>query len=297
MADIKWVATALTSLVVAVIVIALVAVPVVEDIQGGIRGGSNASPIHRFADYTGEEVELTWHNGASQLGDGTVVPSTSIPVNAETLSPNFISDKVLFRGGTSGYYLYLIDEDVMYRVVSKTPTVVIDVAANGNYTVTVNNNQLATGTLTNVLIASPTGEIGQYSTPIKAAVDQAVYLANWHEDYGPYYLKKAINGSVSSTMIDPFNLGTASGVQYPIVQADPITQTIEYAVSEGFGQYSGVETTYGVDSTTDHCFIYAPIVYGEEGSEQSGINSTLIGIIPMLLFIVAVMVAVRIIRM
>lgn len=294
MADIKWIATSLVSLVVAVIVIATIAVPVVEDMTTSVQGGNNGTPIHRYTDYTGQEVTFTWASGVSTLGDGTVVPSTSTPVNNRTISPNFISDKVVFRGGSGGFYLYMFDINERFVTTNTTHVVVITVAANGNYTVTLDNVEKATGTLSLMLIADPSGTIGQYDEPIKAVASQPVYIGNWVSNYGPMYLETLVNGSVSATLISP----SAAWTGTTITQADSITHTIVYEDADGIGEYKSIETAYGSGSTTEHYFLYAPIDYGgDEDEGTSGVNIVLLGIIPVLLFVVAVMMAVRVIRL
>ena len=80
----------------------------------------------------------------------------------------------------------------------------------------------------------------------------------------------------------------------------PVTSmTIDYEVigtGQVVGAYNEVTTGYtydGTAKTTTSNYFWCPIAFESEASEEASTNTMLLGIIPVLLIIVAVMIAVR----
>ena len=295
MPDVKWVATSLVSLVVAVMVIALVAVPVIEDMNENIVNydGSNPGYSNRFADMTGTDIDYRWASGAATLN------GKSVPLGV----PSIVSDKIIVRTSATGFYVYDITGEDMRIVVGQTLQVTI--SASGDWSITIGATEWASGTgITKVLAISSTGTIGQYATaPIKAAEGQKIYLANWAASGGdgPIRFIEVTDGTAGSNWWTPFTFtnyvpgdGTAD-----LIEGASVTYTISYALNaeQEVGTYSGVTSTWGDSSSSNNIEYFAPINYdGATVVEEGGINTTLMGIIPLMLFIVAIMVAVRIMK-
>ena len=254
--DIKTITTGLVTLVVAVIVIALVAVPVIEDQAAGKYVGNNTNPTDRYADFTGQEISWTWKAGHGSVTAGTSTTSTP---NA---TPTIISDTLVVRT-TSGPQYYIYD--------------------------------IGGGTLTKLWISQASGSIGSYSSPIHATIGSTVYIGSFTDlaNNGPARFASFVNGEKTGDLFTPWVVSSSS-----IVAGPEVTYSVDYEAegdAQKIGSYEGVSTTFSDTTITTYNF-YAPVQYESTG-EAGGTNYILMSIIPMLLFIVAIMVAVRMIRM
>ena len=294
MPDIKWVATSLVSLVVAIMVIALVAVPVVEDMEGEITkyGGDNPGYANRYADMHGQAIDFTWNGGVSTL-NGKTIPNGV---------PAIVSDKILVRTSSNGYYIYDLDGEKM-QIVRGT-ALHLTISAAGAWTATVGDSTWGSGTgVSKLLVISERGAIGQYdSAPVKASDGQTIYLAHWEASggNGPIRFVECTDGTVGAqwfTQITFNNYDSSTGTA-TLVEGPETTYTVNYSLNseQGIGTYSGVTSAFN-DTTSTEIQYFAPINFeGATVSGDGGINAALIGIIPLLLFIVAIMIAVRIMR-
>ena len=290
MMDIKTITTGLVTLVVAVIVIALVAVPVIEDQAAGKYVGNNTNPTDRYADFTGQEISWTWKAGHGSVTAGTSTTSTP---NA---TPTIISDTLVVRT-TSGpqYYIYDIGGGTLTSHQGSSYQLDLTVSAAGAWEIKVNDVTYATGTLTKLWISQASGSIGSYSSPIHATVGSTVYIANFTDlaNNGPARFASFVNGEKTGDLFTPWVVSSSS-----IVAGPEVTYSVDYEAegdAQKIGSYEGVSTTFSDTTITTYNF-YAPVQYESTG-EAGGTNYILMSIIPMLLFIVAIMVAVRMIRM
>lgn len=290
MMDIKTITTGLVTLVVAVIVIALVAVPVIEDQAAGKYVGNNTNPTDRYMDYTGQEISWTWKAGTGSVTVGTTT------IGTPNATPTIISDTLVVRT-TSGpqYYIYDISGGKLTSHQGSSYQLDLTVTAAGAWEIKVNDVTYATGTLTKLWISQANGNIGSYSSPIHATIGNTVYIGSITDpaNNGPCRFASFVNGEKTGDLFTPWIVNSAS-----IVAGPEVTYAVDYEAegdAQKIGSYEGVSTSFS-DTTITTYNIYAPIQYESVG-EAGGTNYILMSIIPMLLFIVAIMVAVRMIRM
>lgn len=293
MADVRWIATSLVSLVVAIMVIALVAVPIIDDMGGeiGRYGGDNPGYNNKFADMSGQAVDFRWSGGISTL-NGTGVPNGV---------PAIVSDKVIVRTSTNSFYIYDL-EDMKMKIV-RGAALQLTITAAGAWTATIDDVTWGSGSgVTKVLAISNNGSIGQYlSGPIKASEGQKIYLAHWDATggNGPIRFVEATDGTAGTGWFDfTFTNYDSSAGTADLTDGSEVAYSITYQLDaeQGIGTYSGVTSTWGESSTSTDIQYFAPINYDGSVIEGGGINGTLLGIIPLLLFITAIMVAVRIMK-
>lgn len=294
MPDIKWVATSLVSLVVAIMVIALVAVPVVEDMGGEITryGGDNPGYANRYTDMHGQAIDFTWNGGVSTL-NGNTIPNGV---------PAIVSDKILLRTSANSFYIYDFVGEKMQ--ILRNTTLHLTITAAGAWTATVGDSTWGSGTgVSKLLVISEKGAIGQYnSAPVKASDGQTIYLAHWDATggNGPIRFIECTDGTVGTQWFTQFTFtgyDSATG-EATLIEGYETTYTVNYSLNseQGVGTYSGVTSAFNDTTSTDIQY-FAPINFdGATVSGDGGINAALIGIIPLLLFIVAIMIAVRIMR-
>lgn len=284
--DIKTLTTGLVTLVVAVIIIALVAVPIVEDQASGKWTGSNSDAASRYTDFTGQAVEWTWH-----AGSGTVNGATS-----PNAAPAILTDTIIVRTTSSQYYIYDLVGGGITSHTGSSYTVTFTCSAEGAWSISVNDSEYATGTATKLWISTSNGNWGLFKdNPTRATIGGSVYIASFQDISvnGPMRCAEFINGQKVGDLFTPWVIDSST-----VTVATSPTYVVDYEeVGEGqkVGSYQGVETSFS-DTTITSYNIFAPIQYeSTEGSE--GTNYVLLSIIPLLLFIVAIMVAVRLIRM
>lgn len=295
MADIRYVTGGIAALIIAVIIIATVAVPIIEDqASGASYRGQNSGYDVRYTDVTGKAIEWTKTGGTATVTiDGVTVES---PIAGTGIS--VISDGIILRASSTGGNWYDITSSKYASVHGASVTMTLTVTAAGAYTFTTTEDTptTKTGTLTKILVSTADGPIGHFVGGAKATLGDTVYAGNFGsmDTKGPVRFQPFVNGVQGEPWFTPWN--TSSG---DIVTADPVTYDMDYSsVGEGqqVGMYSGCTTTSG-SVTSTVLDIYAPIDYHSTAVEGSGgINQTLIAVVPLLLFVVAVMVAVRLIR-
>lgn len=295
MVDIKYVTGGIAALIVAVIIIATVAVPIIEDSASGTSyHGQNSGADVRYTDVTGKAITWTKTGGTATVAiDGVTVAS---PIAGTGIS--VISDGIILRASSTGGNWYDMTSGKYASVHGASVTMTLSVTAAGAYTFTTTEDTPVskTGTLTKILVSTADGSIGHFVGGAKVTLGDTVYAGNFGsmDTKGPVRFQPFVNGVQGEPWFTPWN--TDSG---DIVTADPVTYDMDYSsVGEGqqVGMYSGCTTTSG-SVTSTVLDIYAPIDYHSTAVEGSGgINQTLIAVVPMLLFIVAIMIAVRLVR-
>lgn len=288
--DIKTVTTGIVALIVTLLVVSLVAVPIVEDATTGTAyQGSNSGTDRFYTEFTGQAVEYIWTGGS-----GTVNGATSpngIPV---------VSDKIILRASSTGWYWYDLTSNT-YAIVHGTSTSAkLAVTAAGAYTLTSTTDgtetTLATGTLSKIWVSTTNGDWGYYTSGVTATLGATVYAVNFTnvDTEGPARMTAFVNGVQGSDIFSPWLVSGGA-----IVAGSAVTYDVDYTTNgEGqqVGKYTGQSVTSG-DITTSNAQWIAPVDYKStavQGGE--GVNATLLAIIPLLLFIVAVMMAVRLVR-
>lgn len=288
MGNIKTVATGLVALIVTVLVVALVAVPVVEDATTGTGySGVNSGADARFTEMTGKAVVWTWNgNGSVSVDGGAAAPSPNAV-------PAVISDKIIIRTSSTGLYWYDLTSNTFATVHGTTNAATLTVTAAGAYTFAI-GDVTKTGTLTKLLISTQDGKIGHFTNMIRSTFGEAVYLGNFTAANGPVRFASFVDGVQSSDLFSPWVLSGNS-----IVSAGTVSYTVDYS-TQGEGQqvgvYSGSTATYDGGSYSGMDW-YAAIDYTSTAVDNGGgLNGSLLAIIPLLLFVVAVMAAIRLIR-
>lgn len=288
--EIKSVTTGIVALIVTLLIVSLVAVPIVEDATTGTSyQGSNSGAGLLYTDFTGQAVEYTWTGGSGTINSAS--------------SPNgvaVVSDKIILRTSSTGWYWYDMTSS-SYAVVHGTSSVAkLTVTAAGAYTLKATEDgtetTVATGTVSKIFVSTTSGDWGYYTSGVTATLGATVYAVNFGstESQGPVRMTAFVNGVQGSDLFSPWILSSGS-----IVAGSAVTYDVTYSTTgEGqqVGHYTGQTVTSGSVTTSSAQWI-APVDYEStavQGGE--GVNATLLAIIPLLLFIVAVMMAVRLIK-
>lgn len=316
MPDVKWIATSLVSLVVAIIVIATVAVPVIEDQAGGATvSGKNTGYSARYTDMTGQPFTFIINPDGSAYYHLGRYNDGGTQYTSPAASPNLVvGESIIIRSGGSGYFFYALDMNEVYVVTSSVinaPAVVEYLGGSGNEWIAWigNDGQEAifaseggAGTGNKILLSTTDGPIGLFENKaVNVTLGNAVYAGAYSvSEYGPIRMAEFTDGTKTNDVFSPFtwtNYNQSAGTA-TIVAAE-VSYSVSYEVTgetQQIGKYTGLTATYG-SSTSTYCAIYAPIDYTSTSSgEDSGTNGVLLGIVPVMLFIVAVMMAVRVLQ-
>ena len=305
MPDVKWVATSLVSLVVAIIVIATVAVPVIEQQSAGPQiTGQNADYTGRFTDMSGERFTFVVNaNGTAYYTkslDGTGTQYES-PVSTPNL---IIGNSIVIRATSVGYYLYNLTDNTLTMTTASLHVYGTTVTYNGSTGAwTLESGEItASGTADFALVATTDGPIGSYSGPVKTTLGQKIWAGAYDQtQLGPIRMAEFTDGQQTGEAFPAFRwtsydstAGTAT-----LVAATDIVYNVTYSVdgeTQQIGDYEGITATG--NSATRTNILYAPITYYSTASEDGveGTNAVLLSIIPVMLFIVTVMMAVRVLQ-
>ena len=303
MMDIGKITLGLVSILVAILIIAMVAIPVIEDSQKGTpyegdnTGGSTNMEYVTDKDWTivraGSTVTTTIGTGSSAKTDSYTISGTVWGV---------VSDKFIVRFQNSGTGFWDFGSNTYYNSV--TPATITVTIACTNGTVSITNNAAENPlnkTISNVgftLMKFATGEWTRYSGPINVTLGQDVIYGNLplnNDTTGPIRLYKTVDGGAPETVVAPCTYyGTA-------ISASSIdSQVIHYEEIGGkqaVGSYDGVTTKFtvgGTQKTTESIYMWVPIHF--ESTYEAGAadtNSVLMGIVPIMLIIVTIMMAVK----
>lgn len=316
MPDVKWIATSLVSLVVAIIVIATVAVPVIEEQGAGVTiSGKNTGYTARYTDMSSHDftytIEADGTASYTLTSDGTGTKYTS-----PTASPGIIvGDDIIIRSGSTGYFLYYMPLDILLIATSlnnTASTIIYYTSSNHEWMIetelslggkSATKTNYYSGTADFVLLSTTDGPIGQFENKaINVTLGSTVYAGAYSvSESGPIRMAKFTDGTKTGDVFSPFtwtNYDQSAGF------ADLVAAEVSYSVSyevtgetQQIGKYTGLTTTYGSTTSTSYAF-YAPIDYTSTsaGEDSGGTNSVLLGIVPVMLFIVAVMMAVRVLQ-
>lgn len=283
----------IVALLIAVLVIGLVAVPVVEDASTGTKyTGKNTNYTDTYT-YLDSSPSFSWSRGADfkmTLTVNGVARDVAYGQNEEIF---VATDDFAIRAVWSGAQLWNYKTSTYELVLENTVTINL-VVNNGAYTLTFNGTEY-TGTITWALMKDPQGDWGIFSSPFRATVGQDVLIGHLYtSDYGPMNLATAKNGAITGFLVEPYNYSGTS-----IVAAEATYSNIAYSTQgEGqiVGSYSEMTLNWGENSSSDHFRAWAPLDYESRASgESGGTNTVLLSLIPLLLIIVAVVVAARLV--
>lgn len=291
--NISQVAVGLVSLVVAVIVVALVAIPVIEDTTTGTSfEGTNASYETAMTHFESGPT-FTW----AYSGSGTSITvggvTTSMPL-AMTM-PEIAAKELVVRATTTGVAFYDLANST-YTVYTGPTTLAV---SSGSYTLT-NGDTTKTGSLTEGFYRNPAGDWGTYTSAFKVTPSDAYYLGSWFNfnGNGPIRLIEMTGDEAGDALFTPFTTGSGG----TIVTNWTVELDVDYTTvgtGQVVGQASGVSADYTNGSTTGTSTEFigiAPITFESETTEDLGTNGALLMIIPLLLIIVAIMVAARLLK-
>lgn len=296
---IETVALSLVTLVVTVIVIALVAVPVIEDsATGSPYQGDNPGGVTAY--YFDESLNFTIVRSGNNITT-TIGGQTETYVQSGNVWP-LVADNVFVRFNNNGTSIW---ENNTYHVstVANGGDVTIT-CANGHLTITNSSQTLTDTTISFAMVKSDRGTWARYAIDnatdsFKATLGQVVYFGNLPNDTygrGPARLYSVIDGGTPVQITAPY-LTTAGNITNVAV-----TQTVDYQAvggSQTVGDYGPVSVTWSDDDGTHTVtagYYWMPIHYESTQTSSggaTGMNSVLLGIIPVLLFIVCIMIAVR----
>lgn len=289
--NIQTVATGIVSLLIAVIVIALVAVPVVDDATTGTKYTGTNTQIDSTYSFLESSPTFSWERTSAAKMNLTINGTTSEVPYGNSTEVTIATDKFALRAISSGAQMWDYTESTY--TVSNSGSIVISLAVNnGSYSLTFDGTT-TTGTISWALVKDPAGEWGLFTSPFRATVGQEVLVGHlYQQTYGPLNIARATDGVTTGYLVDPylFNGGEI------IADDREMTYTIGYETQgEGqvVGHYSSMNFDWGTTSS-DNFRAWAPLDYESTPStEGGGTNAVLLALIPLLLIIVAVMVAVR----
>lgn len=315
MPDVKWIATSLVSLVVVIIVIATVAVPVIEDQAGGATvSGKNTGYSARYTDMTDQRFTFIINPDGSAYYHSGRYDDGGTQYTSPAASPNLVvGDSIIIRSGGSGYFFYALNEGEVFVVTSSVinAPAVVEYLGNSEWVAWIGNDgqeaifasEGAAGTGNKILLSTTDGSIGLFENKaVNVTLGNAVYAGAYSvSEYGPIRMAKFTDGTKTGDVFSPFtwtNYNQSTGTATTV--AAEVSYSVSYEVTgetQQIGKYTGLTTTYG-SSTSTYCAIYAPIDYTSTsaGEDSGGTNSVLLGIVPVMLFIVAVMMAVRVLQ-
>ena len=278
-------------------VIALVAVPVIEDAAKGTPyTGENTGYDFRYAYQEDPSFTFTWADNVTTVTIGGV--SQQITITTAQDYPVILSDSLVVRVRTSGltYYDLVNDE---YHTTNNTSNSTTVTVVNGAFTLTQGSTTL-TGTMDSAFVLSSKGNYGAFTGDPKITLDSSYYLASFFNtsENGPFRVYHATGSTLGSAYIDAF--GAADNV---ITGGYTVTATIDYQQvggNQAVGTVGDVSWTWnngGASGNSDYRYVLAPIEFTStpQGTGDDT-NSILLSIIPVMLIIVAIMIAVRLVR-
>lgn len=305
MASIQGTAGGIVALLLVVIMVGVVAAPLITDI-------ANGSPFEGDND---NGTGLNWtYKTASEI-------TSSITMSAVE-DDLVIGDKSYNNSGMGGPHVGVLSDAFYLRVshakqvfvnfsddtvkASTTYDIVLTVSTGGAYSVSINNEVVKTGTFTWILYPDEEGTWGRFAfggivSPNQKAVIS--YAITNRTGVQPYNFLATITNNELTMVKAPYNEGSTA-----ITAASGVTVSID-ATTLGSGQmvykFERWDQTWTADNATVHSdspsesVIYAPIHYKSaitaDSDQMSSIQLALIGIVPTMLAVVAVVVGARMI--
>ena len=302
--DISKIALGLVSLVIAVVVIALVAVPIIEDSTTGTPY-SGENNVESYAKYIGIDETPTW--------SATISATTlTAVVGGETYTYTYSGNQdILFCDGfivrtlaDSKIFMWDFPSGAVHTFVVSDHNATVAMTA-GSWTFTgygindVESTYTGTGATMSMIRSNDGGWILKYGQDpgAKATLGQTVYAGNVRynnnaTNYGPYRLDAFTDGEKTATILTPW---TMSGNQIVAATATTTADYEQVGDPQAVGAYYGFDWTSG-GSSGDYADFFVPIAFKSTGTAEGSTNTVLLMLIPVLLLMVAIMVAVRLVR-
>lgn len=291
--EVNKVATALVAIVITIVVIGTVAVPIVDEaVSGTSYKGTNTNYESR---YTLLDSSPTFTLERASGGTITLTQGgSSRTVGMDGNPAVIVSDAVAMRITSTAIVIWDFSSGT-YDVNRSMSTAITLTVSSGSYTLTIGEDTTS-GSMSFALLKDPNGTWGVFTNQgFKVSLGQSYYIGNVYgaERFGPARLIQATGDQVGESIIAP---STSSGGS--IVSAGTVTYDISYTESEGsqkVGLVSGITTTWGSSSVSEY-HAWAPLEFRSTATGDTGTDGLLLSIIPVLLIIVAIMMAVRVLR-
>ena len=294
--EVNKIATALVAIVITIVVIGTVAVPIVDEaVTGTSYKGTNTNYESK---YTLLDSSPTFTLERASSGTITLTQGGSTRTVGMDGNPAVIvSDVISIRVTSTAIVVWDLDTNIFetIRDMSSTFSLVVN-NGSAHYTIDDESETDITFTMNFALLKDPNGTWGVFSNQgFKITVGQDYYIGSiyGYERFGPTRLIEATGDQVGESIIDPI---TSSGGD--VVSTPTVTYDIDYTESEGgqkVGLVSGITSTWGNSSVTEF-HAWAPLEFRSTATGDTGTDGLLLSIIPVLLIIVAIMMAVRVLR-
>lgn len=287
------IASKVIALAIIVIVISSVVIPVVVDAQDDLYSDINNTTSKYFVkEATIEEIVITASATAYTVnGYEFTVDNTKRILISGNYAIEAYSNYASF--GVKSY-----ESASFYRAVSMT------ISADGTFTATDTSNNTRTGTIEGpILYFAENGTYGEFESDFSFNADSTLYTRIGVTNFAGMTFEALLSGhydDLNGLAIDTYTN------PWSAVDSEKLTYALDPNAYEKVNDYeyrmtipTTMDVTYtdgGVDTTKQATvsFFYAPIEYTSLTSND-GMAYTLIGIIPMLLIICAVLFAVRMI--
>lgn len=301
--DIGKITLGLVSILIAILIIAMVAIPVIEDSQKGTPyEGDNTGGSTNMAYVTDQNWTIVRAGSTvtTTIGTGSTAKTDSYTISGTVWG--VISDKFMVRFQSAGTGFWDWGSNTYYNSTSPATVTVTIACTSGTVSITNDASENALNkTISNVgftLMKFASGEWTRYSGPINATLGQEVIYGNLplqNDTTGPIRLYKTVDGGAPETIIAPSTYyGTA-------ISASSIdSQVIHYEEIGGkqaVGSYDGVTTKWtdgGTQKTSESIYMWVPIHFESTyEADAADTNSILMGVIPIVLILVTIMMAVK----
>lgn len=299
--EIKTTVGSLITLMVAVLVIALVALPVLTDVSTPGYQGTNAGADARFTEIESAPTFTMVFDSSTSITTLTIGDKTqTLTLNNNV--PLLISSTLWLRTTSANTGAYFDLTNGVWHFLTGGFTVDV---VNGAVSIEDGNENTLETSIGKTLLRTNDGPLGRYTGEFRTTIGEPYYIGAFFGNTvnGPSRLYVAIGDDIESTYVSPFE--AANSPPGSIATSSEVTTTITYTETEGaesVGVVEGVTQTWTAGTSitagggTALCAI-APIAY-ESTAEDDGdpTMTALMSVIAMLLIIVPIMVAVRILR-
>lgn len=299
--EIKTVVGSLITLMVAVLVIALVALPILTDVGTPGYQGNNTGYDAR---YTEIESSPTF---SMAFDSSTSVTTLTMGGKTQTLTlnndvPLLISSTLWLRTTAADTAAYFDLTNGAWHFLRGGFT--LDVV-NGAVSIEDGEENTLETAISKTLVRTNDGTLGSYTGKFHTTIGQPYYIGAFFGNLanGPTRLYVAVGDDIESTFVSPFE--AANSPPGSIATSSEVTTTITYEEiggAEAVGVVEGVTQTWTAGTHIEAgggtaLRAIAPISYESTADEDGDPTmAALMGVIAMLLIIVPIMVAVRILR-
>lgn len=298
MPSIQSIAGGIVALLLVVIMVGVVAAPVITDIANGSPfEGDNGEPYTQYA-YVDASKMTTAITATSAVAGFTVGGETFTPTQLGGYRLSMFTDKFMIR--TSSFQVFIdFTSNTAQNITGSGNSLSITIQPGGAYTIVDNHSEtVSTGTVSWVLYPSSTGDWGRYQTGAIVSPGQkavVAYAATTRTDTTGWTVCGTVTDGVLTTLCNPFDetTGDLAPAGTTTVANVEIVGDLQVAY-----RVSGLTQTWGDPQVTfTNAITYAPVEYESGGTTEgiSGMQRTLVLLVPTLLAIVAVVAGARLI--